>query len=94
MFHFHFHIFGGKAYPCLKQLIAPFRDNGHLTRTERYFNQRLLSAIAMEQRIFSRWEMYRNVFKLVKIIIKEYIKLLELYLNLKDIKFSIQIFYL
>lgn len=32
------HLLGDKAYPCLPQLLTPFRDNGHLTDAQRHFN--------------------------------------------------------
>ncbi|XP_025155808.1 putative nuclease HARBI1 isoform X3 [Harpegnathos saltator] len=32
-------IFGDAAYPCLPQLITPYRDNGHLTQAQRNFNR-------------------------------------------------------
>lgn len=30
---------GDAAYPCLPQLITPYRDNGHLTQAQRNFNR-------------------------------------------------------
>lgn len=30
---------GDAAYPCLLQLITPYRDNGHLTQAQRNFNR-------------------------------------------------------
>ncbi|KAJ8937224.1 hypothetical protein NQ314_011979 [Rhamnusium bicolor] len=35
------YIIGDSAYPCLKCLIVPFRDNGHLTNAQKPFNTRL-----------------------------------------------------
>lgn len=32
-------LLGDAAYPCLPQLITPYRDNGHLTQAQRNFNQ-------------------------------------------------------
>ncbi|KAJ8876716.1 hypothetical protein PR048_021163 [Dryococelus australis] len=32
------HVLGDSAYPCLPQLITPYKDNGHLTRTQRSLN--------------------------------------------------------
>ncbi|XP_025153259.1 putative nuclease HARBI1 isoform X5 [Harpegnathos saltator] len=32
-------ILGDAAYPCLPQLITPYRDNGHLTQAQRNFNR-------------------------------------------------------
>ncbi|XP_054713774.1 putative nuclease HARBI1 [Uloborus diversus] len=33
-----YHILGDKAYPLRSQLLTPFRDNGHLTASERNYN--------------------------------------------------------
>lgn len=43
---------GDSAYPCLKQLIVPYRDNGHLTRTQRVFNQKLSSCRVIIENAF------------------------------------------
>lgn len=32
-------LLGDAAYPCLSQLITPYRDNGHLTQAQRNFNR-------------------------------------------------------
>ncbi|XP_029173399.1 putative nuclease HARBI1, partial [Nylanderia fulva] len=32
-------LLGDAAYPCLLQLITPYRDNGHLTQAQRNFNR-------------------------------------------------------
>lgn len=39
----NYFLLGDSAYPCLKQLMVPYRDNGHLTRAQRHFNQKLSS---------------------------------------------------
>lgn len=43
---------GDSAYPCLKQLIVPYRDNGHLTRAQRNFNQKLSSCRVIIENAF------------------------------------------
>ncbi|KAB0795809.1 hypothetical protein PPYR_01871 [Photinus pyralis] len=35
------YLLGDSAYPCLPYLIVPYRDNGHLTQSQKYFNKRL-----------------------------------------------------
>lgn len=34
-------ILGDSAYPCLRNLLTPYKDNGNLTATERNFNMKL-----------------------------------------------------
>lgn len=34
-------ILGDSAYPCLRNLLTPYRDNGRLTRTETNYNKKL-----------------------------------------------------
>lgn len=43
---------GDSAYPCLPQLIVPYRDNGHLTRRQRIFNQKLSSCRVIIENAF------------------------------------------
>lgn len=43
---------GDSAYPCLKQLIVPYKDNGHLTRAQRMFNQKLSSCRVIIENAF------------------------------------------
>ncbi|CAH1980166.1 unnamed protein product [Acanthoscelides obtectus] len=33
-----YHLLGDSAYPCLVNLLTPFRDNGHLTRRQKNYN--------------------------------------------------------
>ncbi|KAK0131595.1 Protein ANTAGONIST OF LIKE HETEROCHROMATIN PROTEIN 1 [Merluccius polli] len=43
------HIIGDSAYPLMKHLMKPYRDNGHLTARQRRFNQKLNAArVAIE----------------------------------------------
>ncbi len=43
------HIIGDSAYPLMKQLMTPYRDNGHLTVRQKSFNQKLNAAhVAIE----------------------------------------------
>ena len=44
------HILGDSAYPLKTYLIVPYKDNGHLSRKEKLFNQRLSSSrVVIEQ---------------------------------------------
>ncbi|XP_036329506.1 putative nuclease HARBI1 [Rhagoletis pomonella] len=36
-----YYILGDSAYPCSDYIITPFKDNGHLTRDQKYFNIQL-----------------------------------------------------
>jgi hypothetical protein len=46
------HIIGDGAYPLQTWLLKPFRNNGHLTRTQRRYNFHLSSARAAIERAF------------------------------------------
>lgn len=48
----NYYLLGDSAYPCLKQLIVPYRDNGHLTRAQRHFNQKLSSCRVIIENAF------------------------------------------
>lgn len=37
------YLLGDKGYPCMNHLIAPYKDNGHLTQAQNNFNTRLHS---------------------------------------------------
>ncbi|EFN60761.1 Putative nuclease HARBI1, partial [Camponotus floridanus] len=45
-------LLGDSAYPCLKELIVPYRDNGHLTHAQRSFNQKLSSCRVIIENAF------------------------------------------
>lgn len=36
-----YHLLGDSAYPCSRQLLVPYRDNGHLTHAKNHFNTAL-----------------------------------------------------
>ncbi|XP_071578821.1 uncharacterized protein [Temnothorax nylanderi] len=48
----NYFLLGDSAYPCLKELIVPYRDNGHLTRAQRHFNQKLSSCRVIIENAF------------------------------------------
>ncbi|XP_024875548.1 protein ALP1-like [Temnothorax curvispinosus] len=48
----NYYLLGDSAYPCLKQLIVPYRDNGHLTHAQRNFNQKLSSCRVVIENAF------------------------------------------
>lgn len=47
-----YHLLGDKAYPSRVNLLTPFRDNGHLTRQQILFNNRLSKARSAVERAF------------------------------------------
>lgn len=46
------HLIGDKAYPCLPQLMTPYRDNGHLTDQQKNYNFLLSRARSTIERGF------------------------------------------
>lgn len=46
------HLIGDSAYPLLMNLMTPFRDNGHLTRSEIRYNVKLSSIRSIIERAF------------------------------------------
>ncbi|KAI4467996.1 hypothetical protein MML48_2g00010101 [Holotrichia oblita] len=42
-FNYNEHLIGDSAYPLTPYLITPYRDNGHLTNIQKYFNRKLSS---------------------------------------------------
>lgn len=43
---------GDSAYPCTQHLVTPYKDNGHLTRTQKNFNIKLSSGRVFVQHSF------------------------------------------
>lgn len=43
---------GDSAYPCLKQVLVPYKDNGHLTHAQRTFNSKLSSCRVVVENAF------------------------------------------
>lgn len=39
-----YYILGDSAYPCLENLLTPYRDNGHLSRKQKNYNMKLSSS--------------------------------------------------
>lgn len=65
------------AYPCLRNMIVPYKDNGHLTRAQRKFNKKLSSCRVVIEHAFGdvkqRFrQLYhlklRNIVRIVQII--------------------------
>lgn len=64
------------AYPCLSNLIVPYRDNGHLTRAQTNFNIRLSSCRVVENAFGCLKQKFRqlyhiklrNIIRLVQVI--------------------------
>ncbi|XP_019698986.1 putative nuclease HARBI1 isoform X2 [Harpegnathos saltator] len=58
-------LLGDSAYPCLKQLITPYKDNGHLTQAQRNFNRRLSSCrIIIENTFGCLKQRFRQLYHL------------------------------
>lgn len=55
------HLLGDSAYTLQRQVIVPFRDNGHLTIEQTYFNKKLSGARMMVERsiglLKGRWRL-------------------------------------
>lgn len=47
------HLIGDKAYPCLPQLLVPYKDNGNLTEAQKHFNFKLSAARSTTERSFA-----------------------------------------
>ncbi|XP_032688009.1 protein ALP1-like [Odontomachus brunneus] len=70
-------LLGDSAYPCLKELIVPYKDNGHLSRAQRNFNQKHSSCRVVIENAFGclkqRFrQLYhfklRNMVRMVRVI--------------------------
>lgn len=48
----HQHLIGDSAYPLLCNIMTPFRDNGHLTRSQSMYNVKLSSIRSIIERSF------------------------------------------
>jgi len=46
------HLIGDSAYPLLRNLMTPIRDNGHLTRSQNVYNIKLSSIRSIIERSF------------------------------------------
>lgn len=58
-------IIADSAYPCLRNLLTPYRDNGHLTATQTYFNYKLSnSRIAIEHTFGILKQKFRQLYHL------------------------------
>lgn len=49
----HQHIIGDTAYPLMENLVKPYIDNGHLTRPQVLFNERLSGQRSIIERCFA-----------------------------------------
>lgn len=57
-------ILADSAYPLMRQVIVPFRDNGHLTPQKRYFNTKLSSCrITVEHTFGELKQRFRKLYK-------------------------------
>lgn len=45
-------LLGDSAYPCLTEVMIPYKDNGHLTRKQKIFNQKLSSCRVIIENAF------------------------------------------
>lgn len=70
-------LLGDSAYPCMKRLMVPYKDNGHLTRAQRNFNQKLSSCRVVIENAFGTLkqrfrQLYhlklRNMIRIVQVI--------------------------
>nr|CAI5846761.1 unnamed protein product [Callosobruchus analis] len=53
------------AYPCLQQVLTPYRENGNLTPTERHFNKQLSKCrVTIEHTFGMLKQRFRQLFHL------------------------------
>ncbi|XP_036346393.1 putative nuclease HARBI1, partial [Rhagoletis pomonella] len=58
-----YYVLGDSAYPCKKYLVTPYRDNGHLTNAQKYFNLNLSSGrIAIEHSFGMLKQRFRQLY--------------------------------
>ncbi|XP_017481300.1 PREDICTED: putative nuclease HARBI1 [Rhagoletis zephyria] len=58
-----YYLLGDSAYPCKKYLVTPYRDNGHLTNAQKYFNLNLSSGrIAIEHSFGMLKQRFRQIY--------------------------------
>ncbi|XP_017470369.1 PREDICTED: putative nuclease HARBI1, partial [Rhagoletis zephyria] len=58
-----YYLLGDSAYPCSKFLITPYRDNGHLTSAQKYFNIKLSSGrVAIEHTLGILKQRFRQLY--------------------------------
>lgn len=60
-----YHLLGDTAYPVDTFLMAPFKDNGHLTNRQKMFNQKLSSSRVMVEQAIGR---LKQVFRRLKFL--------------------------
>nr|CAI5840351.1 unnamed protein product [Callosobruchus analis] len=58
-------ILADSAYPCLQQVLTPYRDNGNLTAKERHFNKQLSKCRVTIEHTFAMLEQrFRQLYHL------------------------------
>ncbi|XP_066596915.1 uncharacterized protein [Prorops nasuta] len=71
------YLLGDTPYPCLKKLMVPYRDNGHLTNAQKQFNKKLSSCRVVIENAFGNVKQrfkqvyhckLRDIVRMVKII--------------------------
>ncbi|KAJ8928446.1 hypothetical protein NQ314_019036 [Rhamnusium bicolor] len=58
-----YYLLGDSAYPCLENVIVPYKDNGYLTRNQKNFNTRLSSCrVNIEHTFGIAKQVFRQVY--------------------------------